>query len=67
MTWLGTAYHQNRDVDPLYARDQLREWDAKAGSDRLRDACNSLFTRFEVRHRLAQGMGEKLQLEGYRA
>jgi len=39
---------------------------AEAASALLRDSIKEMFRRFEKKHRLPRGYGERLQLSGYR-
>lgn len=51
----------------LASGEQGERQKAEFGSERLKEACHKLFWKFELKHRLPHGYGQKFQLEGYRA
>jgi hypothetical protein len=55
-----------KDGDAIAARLATQEADMRSRSNDLREACLSMFARFEERHGLPPGTGHILQLNGYR-
>jgi hypothetical protein len=52
--------------DPISAGDTVARHKAACGSEQLKRACQKLYWKFELQHRLPHGYGQKFQLEGYR-
>lgn len=68
-----SAFHRHNKLaqasDPYGApqAEILRREISASASDQLRDRTLDMFARFEARHGLPQGLGERFQMRGYRA